>query len=190
LGKNQNIGFFLDMKLGRDLVKKYCEGQKILNLFSYTCMFSLVAMKNGAQEVINLDMSKAVLNKGRENHKLNQLNLKNVQFLSHDIFKTFGLLRRHSPYDFIIIDPPSDHGAHFLVERDYPKLISRIAEWSKPGAYIMTCLNSPFHSFSFLEECVQKNAPDLVLMEKCGAPQAFEEIDPDRGLKIILWKRS
>lgn len=188
-GATQNIGFFLDMKLGRELLKKYAQDKKILNLFSYTCAFSVVALRYGASEVVNIDMSKPALSRGKENHLLNGLNTKKVKFFAHDILKSFGLIKRLAPFDFVIIDPPSDHGSHFQVDRDYAKLIVRIRDWTKPAALVMTCLNSPFHSFSFLEDCVAKYAPDLELVVKCGAPLSFNEKDPERGLKIILWKR-
>jgi 23S rRNA (cytosine1962-C5)-methyltransferase len=189
LGANQNIGFFLDMKLGRELLKKYVKDKKVLNLFSYTCAFSVVAQKYGAAEILNLDMSKSALSRGKENHLINSLGLRNVKFFSHDILKSFGLIKRNAPYDFIIIDPPSDQGSSFKVDRDYSKLISRIVDWTNPGAYILTCLNSPYHTFGFLEDCVQKLAPELELIEKCGAPPSFNETDPERGLKMILWSR-
>jgi 23S rRNA (cytosine1962-C5)-methyltransferase len=188
-GQTQNIGFFLDMKLGRDILTKYTRDKKVLNLFSYTCAFSVVALNCGASEVVNIDMSKPALARGKENHLLNGLNTKQVKFFAHDILKSFGLLKRLAPFDFVIIDPPSDHGSNFKVDRDYSKLISRVGDWTNPGALIMTCLNSPFHSFSFLEDCVRQYAPDFEMLEQCGAPSSFMETDPERGLKIILWRR-
>jgi 23S rRNA (cytosine1962-C5)-methyltransferase len=177
------------MKLGRELIQKYAKNKKVLNLFSYTCAFSVVALKYGANEVVNIDMSKAALSRGKENHLLNQIPSQKSKYFAHDILKSFGLLKRLAPFDFVIIDPPSDHGNHFLVDRDYPKLISHLKDWTNPGAFIMTCLNSPFHSFAYLENCIAQFAPDLELIEKIGAPPTFMEINPDRGLKIILWKR-
>lgn len=189
LGKNQNLGFFIDMKRGRELLQKYARDKKVLNLFSYTCAFSVVAEKYGAREVHNIDMSKSALSRGKENHLLNNLKLNNIKFFPHDILKSFGLIKRNGPYDFIIIDPPSDQGNSFKVDRDYSKLITRIKDWSNPGAYVLTCLNSPFHSFGFLEECVHQYACELELVESCGAPLSFNETDPERGLKMILWRR-
>ncbi len=187
-GSTQNLGFFLDMKLGREIIQNNIAGKKVLNLFSYTCAFSVVAMKYGASEVVNMDMSKPALSRAKENHFINNLNIKNVKFFAHDILKSFGLIKRLAPFDFIIIDPPSDHGSHFKVDRDYPKLISRLKDWSSPGALVLTCLNSPFHSFNFLEECMKLSFDSVELLEKCGAPKSFAETDPERGLKIMLWR--
>ena len=90
-GTNQNIGFFLDMKNGREMLKNFVQGKKVLNLFSYTCAFSVVAEKYGASGVVNIDMSKTALYRGKENHLLNNLKLNNVKFFAHDIFKSFGV---------------------------------------------------------------------------------------------------
>lgn len=190
LRQTQNIGFFLDMKLGRELLKQYADNKKILNLFSYTCAFSVIALKSGAKEVINFDMAKASLARGKDNHIANKINLSKVRFFPHDIFKSFALLKKLAPYDFVIIDPPTDQGASFKVDRDYPKLCARIKDWTHSGALVMTCLNSPFHDFNFLIACIQKNAPDLELLKKCGAPLTFSDTEPEKGLKIILWRRN
>jgi 23S rRNA (cytosine1962-C5)-methyltransferase len=79
LGRNQNTGLFLDMRLGRQWVKANAQGKRVLNLFAYTCGFSLAAMAGGAQQVVNLDMAKAALNRGRDNHRLNQHDLSRVE---------------------------------------------------------------------------------------------------------------
>ena len=68
----QNIGFFPDMKIGREFVACHAQGKKVLNLFAYTCAFSVVALTAGAMSVVNVDMNKNVLSLGRENHRLTQ----------------------------------------------------------------------------------------------------------------------
>ncbi|MCF5632643.1 methyltransferase, partial [Pseudomonas syringae] len=40
-GKKQNSGLFLDMRYGRDWVRAHAKGKRILNLFAYTCGFSV-----------------------------------------------------------------------------------------------------------------------------------------------------
>ena len=46
------------MKNGREFVRENAKDKKVLNLFSYTCAFSLAAKMSGAYEVVNVDMSK------------------------------------------------------------------------------------------------------------------------------------
>ena len=77
--KNRNIGLFLDMKKGREYIKSICKDKNVLNLFSYTCAFSVVCISGEASSVVNIDMSKASLSTGRINHHLNQLDKKNVK---------------------------------------------------------------------------------------------------------------
>ena len=72
LGKKQNSGLFLDMRYGRQWVQAQATGQRVLNLFAYTCGFSVAALAGGARQVVNLDMARAALSRGRDNHRLNQ----------------------------------------------------------------------------------------------------------------------
>src|SRR3712207_7068379 len=46
------VGFFPDMRLGRDAVARRASGKRVLNLFSYTGAFSVRAAKAGASEVV------------------------------------------------------------------------------------------------------------------------------------------
>ncbi len=71
IGRNQNFGLFLDMRNGREWVKEHARGKRVLNLFAYTCGFSVAAIEGGAEHVVNVDMARASLNKGRDNHRLN-----------------------------------------------------------------------------------------------------------------------
>jgi len=57
LGKKQNSGLFLDMRYGRNWVREQAKGLRVLNLFAYTCGFSVAAIEGGAEHVVNLDMA-------------------------------------------------------------------------------------------------------------------------------------
>jgi len=65
---NQNNGYFPDMKKGREYISSIAKDKKVLNLFSYTCAFSLAALQGEASQVVNMDMAKNALNIGRQNH--------------------------------------------------------------------------------------------------------------------------
>ena len=88
LDRNQNHGFFLDMKAGRDWVRSISKGQKVLNLFSYTCSLSVAAIAGGAESVVNLDMASGALSTGRNNHHLNfpSETCRRASYLAHDLF--------------------------------------------------------------------------------------------------------
>ncbi len=45
---NQNIGYFIDMQESHDWLMRQARDLSILNLFSYTCAFSVAALQGGA----------------------------------------------------------------------------------------------------------------------------------------------
>ncbi|MFY9083449.1 class I SAM-dependent methyltransferase, partial [Aliarcobacter butzleri] len=120
---NKNIGIFLDMKIGREYISSICKDKNVLNLFSYTCAFSVVAINAKAKQVVNVDMAKGALTTGRENHHLNNLDTKKVKFMPYDILKSWNRIKKEGPYDIIIIDPPSFQKGSFAATKDYEKII-------------------------------------------------------------------
>lgn len=189
LAHNQNIGLFLDMKNGRKWVKAYSENKNVLNLFSYTCGFSVSAIAGGAKQVVNLDMARNVLNRGRENHRLNELDTNKVKFFAHDLFKSWGKLKRVSPYDLIIIDPPSFQKGSFALSADYPKVLRRLDSLSCDSCYVLACVNSPQVSSDFLIQGMREHAPEFIFVERIENPTEFMDIDTESGLKVLLFKK-
>ncbi|MEO7106160.1 MAG: class I SAM-dependent methyltransferase, partial [Rhodoferax sp.] len=143
--KGQNHGLFLDMALGRHWVRDHIAanpGGKVLNLFAYTCAFSVVAMQAGARQVTNLDMSHGALAIGQQNHALNGI-AAGAGFLAHDIFTTWGKITRGGPYDLIILDPPSYQKGSFVATKDYARLMRRLPDLLNTGGHALLCLNAP-----------------------------------------------
>ncbi|MBI2733394.1 MAG: class I SAM-dependent methyltransferase [Aquabacterium sp.] len=143
--KGQNHGLFLDMAEGRRWVREHVAsrpGLKVLNLFAYTCAFSVVALQAGAAQVLNLDMSDGALTIGKQNHALNGVT-DGASFLPHDIFKTWGKITRVGPYDLVIVDPPSYQKGSFVATKDYARLMRRLPDLLKPGGHALLCLNAP-----------------------------------------------
>lgn len=186
LGTNQNYGIFLDMKNGRNWLRENSNGKSVLNLFSYTCAFSTVAIEGGASNVVNLDMSKAALAVGRDNHRLNGHDLSKVKYLGHDLFKSWGKVKRLGPYDIVIADPPSLQKGSVNIKRDYPKIIRRLPELLNSGGQALLCLNSPDLDFAFLEEVIKVECPSAKVLQKIMPEEHFININPDRGLKCLL----
>ncbi|MBY0415476.1 MAG: class I SAM-dependent methyltransferase [Bdellovibrionales bacterium] len=185
----QNIGFFLDMKVGRDLLRVNSAEKMVLNLFSYTCSLSVAALKGGAIEVVNVDMSKAALKVGEKNHLLNGL-VKKSKFVPYDIMKSFGNITRKGPYDIVIIDPPTYQGDSFKVERDYHKIVKRLADMTNPGAMILACLNAPHLGSDFIKNIFKEHAMGFSYEETFYS--SFSELDsnPEEGLKILIYKKN
>jgi len=185
LGRAQNVGLFLDIANGRQWVKQHCENKKVLNLFAYTCAFSIAALAGGAEQVVNIDMAKGALSKGRENHKLNHQDLSKVKFEGVDIFKSYSRLKKYGPYDLLICDPPSFQKGSVKIERDYKKIIKRIPELMSANAELLLCLNSPDLDEDFLLAEVARECPDCIFQEKLVNPEVFKEAEQGKGLKVL-----
>jgi len=183
----RNIGMFLDMRSGRDEISQIAKGKAILNLFAYTCSFSVVAINAGAKSVVNIDMKSGPLSIGRSNHRLNNLNDSNVKYLAHNIFKSFNKLANLGPYDLIIVDPPYRQENAFVTERDYPKLIKQLPRMLSKGGKVMACLNTPFLGHTYLNDIFSVYAPNLNLEKYLSGTPEFPDINQDSSLKIHLY---
>jgi len=185
----QNIGFFPDMKIGREFIHSHAKGKNVLNLFSYTCSFSVVASDAGANKVVNVDMNKNVLSIGRENHRLNGLNTKNVEFMPYNILKSWSRIRKNGPYDLIIIDPPSFQKGSFAATSDYEKIIQRLHEFTAQECIILSALNAPELECEFIKTLFRENAPEFEYVERLKNLESFPEIEEERSLKNLIFKR-
>ena len=188
LGKARNTGLFLDMKEGRSWVRSHSKNQRVLNLFAYTCGFSVAAIAGGAHSVFNVDMSSAALSIGRENHRLNQHPLGNIRFEKLDIFKSFGRLAKRGPFDLLICDPPTFQKGSVDIAKDYPKILRRLDQFMAPGATVMLCLNAPNLGRDFLIDNISELAPGYNLKAELAPPAVFVEAE-NRGLKILLFAK-
>lgn len=186
-GRKQNSGLFLDMRLGRQWVREQAGGQRVLNLFAYTCGFSVAAIAGGAERVVNLDMSRPALSRGRDNHRLNGHDLARVSFLGHDLFNSWGKLRKDGPFDLIIVDPPSFQKGSFVLTRDYAKIMRRLPDLLTPGGRVLACVNDPAIAPAFLIDEMAREAPQLRFVERLANPPEFADSDPDAGLKVLLF---
>ncbi|MGF1873092.1 class I SAM-dependent methyltransferase [Photobacterium indicum] len=189
LGRNQNNGLFLDMRYGRRWVQEHAQGKRVLNLFAYTCGFSIAAIEGGAEHVVNLDMAKSALTRGRENHHLNNHDLKKVSFLGHELFKSWGKVRKFGPYDLIIIDPPSFQKGSFALTKDYQKILRRLPELLTEEGSVLACVNDPSISSQFLIDGMAEEAPSLAFEQRLDNPPEFKEIEAQGGLKALVFKR-
>ncbi len=189
LGRARNTGLFLDMKNGRRWVQDHSNNRRILNLFAYTCGFSVAAMAGRAQAVVNVDMSSPALSIGRENHRLNQHDLHNLRFEKLDIFKSFGRLAKRGPFDLLICDPPTFQKDSVDIAKDYPKILRRLDQFMAPQCTLMLCLNALDLGRDFLLEHMAELAPRFELKATIEAPEVFKEAE-DRGLKILIFQAS
>jgi len=189
LGVRQNNGLFLDMRYGRRWVREQAAGKRVLNLFAYTCGFSVAAIAGGAQQVVNLDMAKSALSRGRENHRLNGHDASCVAYLGHELFKSWGKVRKYGPYDLIIIDPPTFQRGSFVLTQDYAKILRRLPELLSEGGTVLACVNDPAIGPEFLIDGMAQQAPQLAFVQRLENPPEFPDADPQGGLKALVFRQ-
>jgi len=186
---NKNNYYFPDMKNGRSFVRETAQDKHVLNLFSYTCAFSVAAKFGGAKSVVNIDMSKGALKVGMANHSLNRLDPKGVSFLPYNILKSFSNIKRKGPYDLIIIDPPSFQKGSFEATKDYEKIIKKLPQIASDESTLLACLNSPELESSFLIDMIGQWAPSFVYEKRLANVKEFASADEEKSLKNLIFTR-
>jgi 23S rRNA (cytosine1962-C5)-methyltransferase len=114
------------------------EDAKVLNLFGYTGVASLVCAAAGAQ-VTHVDASKKAIGWARENAELSGLADRPVRWICEDARKYVGReARRGSTYEGIILDPPKygrgPGGEVWRLFEDLPELAKLCAQLLSPNA--------------------------------------------------------
>lgn len=103
-----STGLFLEHRDNRARVQTLAAGKHVLNLFAYTCGFSVAAASAGAAEVTSVDLSARYLDWGRRNFAANGLDADVHRFIRDDSLKFYERARRQDrTYDLIVIDPPT-----------------------------------------------------------------------------------
>ena len=124
----RHLGFFPDMGAQWDWMRARTKpGSRVLNMFGYTGVGSLIAAEAGAQ-VTHVDASKKAVASARENAALSGLSDAPVRWLTDDALKFMRReVRRGSKYDGILLDPPKygrgPDGEIWALERDLPELV-------------------------------------------------------------------
>lgn len=128
-------GIFLDQRHNRLAIREQCARlcragappPRVLNLFAYTCAFSVAAAAGGAHTA-SVDLSRVSLDWGRANFRLNGMDDAAHEFLAGDagdFLRRFA--RRGRRFDLVVLDPPSFSrdraGNVFRLARDLPELV-------------------------------------------------------------------
>ena len=187
---NQNIGYFGDMKNGRSYIEQIADSKRVLNLFSYTCGFSLFARRGGASKIVNVDMSKSALATGMRNHACNKLQSKGISYLPYNILKSLPKLKKRAPFDIIIIDPPTFQKRSFDAANDYIKTLQALDSLASEDATILACLNAPKLHSDFLVDSMQKAAPRFSYSHRIENPSQYQSLNESRSLKSLVFRAS
>jgi 23S rRNA (cytosine1962-C5)-methyltransferase len=119
---------------------------EVLNVFAYTCGFSVCAARAGAKTT-SLDLSKKYLEWGRRNFALNDLDPAAHDFIYGDAFDWLRrLAKKGRAFDVVVLDPPTfsqskEHGT-FRADKDYGKLVTAALLVLKPGGLLLASTNA------------------------------------------------
>ncbi|MCF6322110.1 MAG: class I SAM-dependent methyltransferase [Rhizobiaceae bacterium] len=166
---------------------------KLLNLFGYTGIASLVAANAGAH-VTHVDASKKAIGWARENQLLAKLQDKPIRWLCDDAVKFCEReIRRGNFYDAIILDPPKfgrgPKGEVWQLFDNLPHMLDLCRELiSKNPAFVILTSYSIRSSFYAMHEIMQE-----VFGEQTGELQSGELIirtqNSRRALSTSLFSR-
>jgi 23S rRNA (cytosine1962-C5)-methyltransferase len=144
-GDGWNAGLFPDMRELRGRVRAWAAGRRVLNCFAYTCGFGVAAAAGGASRVLNLDLSRATLERGQANYRANGLAPDPHDFVYGDVFDWLGrLARRRELFDLVILDPPGfskTKTRRFSAEHDYGELARLAGGVVGAGGLLVSCCN-------------------------------------------------
>lgn len=185
--RGQNLGFFADMAPGRAWLREQAAQCRVLNLFSFTCAFSVAALAGGARRVVNIDLSAPALALGQENQCANGFADAAVHYLPHNVFRSWKKLHSLGRYDLIVVDPPSAQKGSFMAQRDYPRVLRQLRKLLAPQAQLLVCLNAPWLERRWLMEQVDEQLPGAELEQVLpGAPGFDEAAEP--ALKALVYR--
>ncbi|MBS0657049.1 MAG: class I SAM-dependent rRNA methyltransferase [Verrucomicrobia bacterium] len=177
-------GIFLDQRLNRARVRQLAaqgEVRTMLNLFAYTCGFSVCAAVGGAVTT-SVDLSRRYLDWGRTNFTLNGVDPDKHEFLSGDVFEWLRRLgKKGRRFDLVVVDPPTfsrdRDGRVFRVERDAAALAQSAARLLAPNGRLFFSSNSRGFSPGELRRILQSALAERRRFESipmppdfCGAP--------------------
>ena len=163
-------------------------GKCVLNLFAYSCSFSVAALAGGATQVVNLDMNRGALELGKLNHRINDIDLRQASFLPLEFFRSLSKLRKIGPFDLVICDPPASQGKSFTAERHWPKLIRCLPGLVNPGGEILACLNAPDLGPDYLDGLFAEHIPAAEKLGLFTPGQDFPEAHQECGVTLHLYR--
>ena len=144
-----STGLFLEHREHRHWLPTL-QPSRVLNLFAYTCAFSVPLIHGGAH-VTNVDVSSRYLEWGRRNLALNGLAPEAARFYKMDAlaFLAWAAKREAERFDLVILDPPTFAAGDAREKRKpwkattgYPELVQAATRVLTKGGHIFASTNA------------------------------------------------
>ena len=184
-----SAGLFIDQRINRARLRAW-KPKRVLNTFTYTCSFSVVAALVGA-ETVSIDLSRRSLTRGEENFRRNGLEPKTGhRFIADDVLATLPRwARRGEKFDAIIVDPPTfsrnQAGAAFQVQRDFDRLVLLALEVAAPGAKILLSVNHSAMRVADLERAARTALKMAGRAGRFSSSAPLPDFPPGHGAKTV-----
>jgi 23S rRNA (cytosine1962-C5)-methyltransferase len=178
-----NTGIFYDLRRMRQrLADVLDENSRVLNLFSYTASFSLVAASKAVSQVVSVDTSSVCHAWAKENFRLNGFDSDDSAYVFEkaDAFRYLEKqIKQKSKFDCIILDPPARARLgtnRFFLKSDLPKLLAQCFAVLNPGGHLFVSDNTLQGSEKRLRQMIDKAGK--IAKIKCEVLNNFEP-EPD-----------
>lgn len=157
LAEGQKTGWYYDQRDNRAFIAGLAKGKTVLDAYSYTGGFGILAAKAGAKEVVCLDSSAPALAIAEESARANGVT---IQAVKADVFEELERLKAAGErFDIVVADPPPFVKSKKDLEpgaKAYRKLTRLAADVTASGGVMM--IASCSHNIPperFAQECAQ-----------------------------------
>jgi 23S rRNA (cytosine1962-C5)-methyltransferase len=198
LGDGLSTGLFLDQRANRRRVREAAAGKRVLNLFAYTCAFSVAAARGGATRTMSVDAAAVALERGRENFARAGLAIDAAHaFVAEDVFAWLGRAKKRSErFDLVILDPPSYSSTkkrRFVAKTDYAGLAAEAMALVEPGGVLVACANhrgiARARFRRFLHEAARTAGREVIQAKDVPTPIDFPAPFGGESHLKVVWVR-
>jgi 23S rRNA (cytosine1962-C5)-methyltransferase len=192
------VGVFLDQRNVRKKIRDhYSKGRTVLNTFSYTGAFSVVAALGGAVKTTSVDLANRSKSKTIEQFCVNDIDFESQDIIVEDVFNYFKYaVRRELKFDLVILDPPSFARSKkhtFSAGKDYPDLLAQaILVTEKKGMIVASSNCSTFDMTKFkgfIDKAFKQTGGSYKIREEFSLPRDFKtisEFNEGNYLKVVF----
>ncbi|BAN89578.1 class I SAM-dependent rRNA methyltransferase [Aeropyrum camini] len=106
--RGQKTGFFLDQRINRLEISRIAwQGDKVLDVFSYTGGFGIHALLSGASKAVFIEEDEYAVKTLRKNLRLNGLDEGKTFILNTSVWKLIKSGQPDETFDLVTVDPPA-----------------------------------------------------------------------------------
>ncbi len=180
LGDGLSTGIFLDQRENRRRVRALSRDAAVLNLFAYTCAFTVAAAAGGARRTVSVDVAAPALAWGERQVRAVDPG-GDHRFVRDDVFAVLErMVRQGGRFDLVIVDPPTystTKKSRWTSGSDWVELAATCLSLLAPGGRMLACTNDTRMSWGrlrkLLHEAARRAGRALAQMKDLAPPPDF-----------------